>query len=68
VQAAREAACRTQCSNNLKQIGISLHNYHSARSTFPMGDLYVYWQFNPLGLEEYYSKDWGYAFSRTSNS
>ena len=33
-----------------------------------MGDFYVHWQFNPLGLEEYYSKDWGYAFSRTSNS
>jgi prepilin-type processing-associated H-X9-DG protein len=37
VQAAREAARRAQCVNNLKQIGIALHNYHSATETFPPG-------------------------------
>jgi len=35
VQAAREAARRTQCLNNFKQIGISLHNYHDVHQTFP---------------------------------
>jgi prepilin-type N-terminal cleavage/methylation domain-containing protein len=35
VQQAREAARRTQCRNNFKQIGLGIHNYHSAFSMFP---------------------------------
>lgn len=35
IQAARESARRSQCTNNLKQIGLGLHNYHDANSIFP---------------------------------
>jgi prepilin-type N-terminal cleavage/methylation domain-containing protein/prepilin-type processing-associated H-X9-DG protein len=40
VQNAREAARRAQCVNNIKQIGLALHNYHSANNAFPPAKIF----------------------------
>ena len=37
VQAAREAARRMQCTNNLKNFGLAFHNFHDANKKFPLG-------------------------------
>lgn len=61
VQSAREAARRTQCTNNLKQIGLALHYYHDANKKLPEG-----WLCNPAGtppdnMHAEEGRGWGWA-------
>ncbi|NOY43312.1 MAG: DUF1559 domain-containing protein [Planctomycetes bacterium] len=39
IQAAREAARKSQCTNNMRQLGLAMQNFHSARDTFPKGTI-----------------------------
>ena len=58
VQAAREAARRVQCVNNLKQMGLALHNYHDTLGAFPAG-YYASAQFVDGATDT--SRGWGWG-------
>ena len=77
VQAAREAARRMQCSNNLKQMGLAMHNYESTFKRFPPGNLGGAWSTGlsvharllPL-MEQgniYNLVDFNYAYNHVNN-
>jgi prepilin-type N-terminal cleavage/methylation domain-containing protein/prepilin-type processing-associated H-X9-DG protein len=53
VQSAREAARRAQCVNNLKQLGLAMHNYHSTINCFPPGAT------NTMNLSKAVASSWG---------
>src|SRR5437868_1432587 len=58
VQKVREAAARTKCRNNLKQIGLAMLNYHDVKGLFPPG----YMATNPgPGMADDHGPGWGWA-------
>jgi len=59
VQAVREAARRATCSNNLKQIGLALHNYHETQKSFPPGTIWNQVVIN--WVEATHRTNWGIA-------
>jgi len=56
VQAAREAARRSSCTNNMKQLGVAIHNYHDVWRTFPIS--ISYWPEGPRPAPQVNGKGW----------
>ncbi len=64
VQAAREAARRSQCSNNLKQLALAVHNFHDTQKLYPPsrnGDTFATWMVYILPYMEQESFPWNFG-------